>query len=67
MVGSVVSLPSVWSFADIANALMAIPNLISLLVLSGVVVAETRAHLWDFPPVHDVPVHSLCISRIDLH
>jgi len=46
MIGSVVSLPSVWSFADIANALMAIPNLISLLVLSGVVVAETRAHLW---------------------
>ncbi len=47
MVGSVVSLPSVWSFADIANALMAIPNLISLLALSGVVAAETRAHLWD--------------------
>jgi AGCS family alanine or glycine:cation symporter len=47
MVGAVISLPSVWSFADIANALMAIPNLISLLVLSGVVVAETRMHLWD--------------------
>ncbi|MCX6358076.1 MAG: alanine/glycine:cation symporter family protein, partial [Candidatus Aureabacteria bacterium] len=47
MLGSVVSLPSVWSFADIANALMAIPNLISLLLLSGVVVAETHAHLWD--------------------
>lgn len=47
MVGAVVSLPSVWSFADIANALMAVPNLISLLALSGVVVAETRAHLWE--------------------
>ncbi|MCX6355446.1 MAG: sodium:alanine symporter family protein [Candidatus Aureabacteria bacterium] len=47
MLGSVVSLPSVWSFADITNALMAIPNLISLLVLSGVVVAETRVHLWN--------------------
>jgi AGCS family alanine or glycine:cation symporter len=47
MVGAVTSLPAVWSFADIANALMAIPNLISLLVLSGVVVAETRMHLWN--------------------
>jgi len=47
MVGSVASLPAVWSFADIANGLMAIPNLISLLALSGVIVAETREHLWD--------------------
>lgn len=47
MVGSVVSLPAVWSFADVANALMAVPNLISLLALSGVVAAETRTHLWD--------------------
>ena len=47
MVGSVVSLPAVWSFADIANGLMAIPNLFSLLALSGVIVAETREHLWD--------------------
>jgi AGCS family alanine or glycine:cation symporter len=49
MVGSVMSLPSVWAFADIANALMAVPNLISLILLSGVVVAETRTHLWDAP------------------
>ncbi|MGE5499311.1 MAG: alanine/glycine:cation symporter family protein [Syntrophothermus sp.] len=47
MAGSVLSLPIVWSFADIANALMAIPNLISLLVLSGVIVAETREYLWN--------------------
>jgi AGCS family alanine or glycine:cation symporter len=46
MVGSL-SLPqAVWSFADIANALMAIPNVISLLVLSNVVVHETRKYLW---------------------
>jgi AGCS family alanine or glycine:cation symporter len=49
MLGSVMSLPSVWAFADIANALMAIPNLISLVLLSGVVVAETRTHLWNAP------------------
>ena len=46
MVGSVASLPAVWTFADIANGLMAVPNLISLLALSGVAVAETREYLW---------------------
>lgn len=46
-VGSVVEVPMVWNFADIANALMAIPNLIALLLLSGVVVAETRKYLWE--------------------
>jgi AGCS family alanine or glycine:cation symporter len=46
MVGSVATLPVVWSFADIANALMAVPNLVSLLLLSGVLVAETRTYLW---------------------
>ncbi len=49
MVGSVLTLPLVWSLADIANALMAIPNLVSLLALSGVIVAETRQHLWEAP------------------
>ncbi|MBM3161887.1 MAG: sodium:alanine symporter family protein [Chlorobi bacterium] len=44
MVGSVVSLQVVWAFADIANALMAMPNLVSLLVLSPVVAAETKAY-----------------------
>jgi AGCS family alanine or glycine:cation symporter len=45
MVGSVASLPAVWNFADIANGLMALPNLISLIVLSGVIVAETKKHI----------------------
>ncbi|HPA51597.1 MAG TPA: alanine:cation symporter family protein, partial [Thermoanaerobaculia bacterium] len=45
LVGSVATLPVVWSFADIANGLMAIPNLISLLALSGVLAAETRKYL----------------------
>jgi AGCS family alanine or glycine:cation symporter len=47
MVGSVLSLPSVWCFADIANGLMAVPNLISLIVLNGIIVAETKKYLWD--------------------
>lgn len=41
-VGSILSLPIVWTFADIANGLMAIPNLISLILLSGVVAEDTR-------------------------
>jgi len=45
--GSVLSLPVVWSFADITNGLMAIPNLVSLLLLQGVLVAETRKYLWN--------------------
>jgi len=47
MVGSVVSLKMVWDFADIANGLMAIPNLISLLVLNKVIREETRKYLWE--------------------
>jgi AGCS family alanine or glycine:cation symporter len=46
LVGSVATLPAVWHFADIANGLMAVPNLISLIALSGVIVAETRQFLW---------------------
>src|SRR5690606_25209087 len=39
--GAVLSLKTVWSIADILNALMAVPNLIALLLLSPVVVALT--------------------------
>lgn len=46
MVGSMAALPVVWTFADIANALMAIPNLISLIALNGVIAAEARRHLF---------------------
>ena len=45
-VGSVMNLTLVWNIADIMNALMAIPNLISLLLLSGVLVRETHKYLW---------------------
>lgn len=40
--GAVAKLGLVWSIADILNGLMALPNLIGLLALSGVVVAESR-------------------------
>jgi AGCS family alanine or glycine:cation symporter len=46
MLGSLVALHVVWNFADAANALMAIPNLVALLLLGGVTVRETQAYLW---------------------
>jgi len=45
-IGSVVELGVVWNLADCMNALMAIPNLLSLLLLSGIIVHETRKYLW---------------------
>ena len=45
-IGSVMNLTVVWNFADCMNALMAIPNLVSLLFLSGIIVHETRKYLW---------------------
>ena len=44
MAGSGLSLPLVWSMADITNGFVAIPNLISLPVLNRVIVAETREY-----------------------
>ena len=37
-------LEAIWALADIVNGLMAIPNLIALLGLSGVIVAETKKY-----------------------
>ncbi len=44
-VGAITELSIVWGVADVFNGLMAVPNLIGLLGLSGVVVAETRRFL----------------------
>ena len=45
--GSTMSLALVWNLADIMNALMTIPNLVSLLLLSGVIAKETQHYLWE--------------------
>ena len=45
--GGVMSFGIVWQLADALNALMAIPNLIALIALSGVIVKETKKYLWD--------------------
>ena len=46
LIGGVMELGVVWTFADIFNALMAIPNLVSLIFLSKVLVKETDKYLW---------------------
>ena len=45
LLGAVVEFDIVWTFADIMNGLMAFPNLIGLLLLSRVVVEETKRYL----------------------
>ena len=44
--GSIISLDVIWNIADCMNALMAIPNLVALLLLSGVAAHETKEYLW---------------------
>ena len=44
--GAIVKLQLVWSIADVFNGLMAIPNLIGLLALSGIIVAETNKYFY---------------------
>lgn len=39
------TISAVWTIADIFNGLMAIPNLIALLALNGMVVMETKKYL----------------------
>ncbi len=43
-VGSLVKLELVWNFSDAMNALMAVPNLIGLVLLSGVLFRETKSY-----------------------
>ena len=44
-IGPVLSLDLVWTIANILNALMAVPNLIAVLLLSGVIARDTRHYL----------------------
>ncbi len=44
--GSIIQLDVIWNIADCMNALMAIPNLVALILLSGVVARETKKYLW---------------------
>jgi AGCS family alanine or glycine:cation symporter len=45
--GCIINLDIIWNIADCMNALMTIPNLIALLLLSGVAAKETKRYLWE--------------------
>ncbi len=56
LIAPVLALDLVWKIADILNALMAIPNLIAVLLLSPVIVKETRKYIHDLDAVDNTPV-----------
>ncbi len=53
-----ITLDLVWNLADTFNALMAIPNLIALLLLSGVIVKETKTYINDIDRVDHTEIPS---------
>jgi AGCS family alanine or glycine:cation symporter len=55
-IAPVAELDLVWQIADILNALMAIPNLIAVLLLSGVIVEETKKYINNLDAVDETPV-----------
>lgn len=56
VIAPIVALDVVWALADILNALMAIPNLIAVLLLSNVIAGETKKYINDLDAWDDTPV-----------
>ena len=56
VIAPVVALDVVWDIADILNALMALPNLIAVLLLSPVIVKETKRYLDDLDAKDDTEI-----------
>ena len=56
VIAPVIALDVVWDIADILNALMAIPNLIAVLLLSPVIVKETKKYLDDLDAKDDTEI-----------
>lgn len=55
-IAPIVELDLVWTIADILNALMAIPNLVAVLLLSPVIVKETKKYIDNLDAKDDTPV-----------
>ena len=56
LIAPILALDLVWLLADILNALMAIPNLIAVLLLSPVIVKETKKYVNNLDAVDDTPI-----------
>ena len=55
-IAPIISLNLVWTVADILNALMAIPNLVAVLLLSNVIVKETRKYIDHLDAKDETPI-----------
>lgn len=55
-VAPVLALDLVWTVADILNALMAIPNLVAVLLLSPIIASETKKYINNLDAKDDTPI-----------
>ena len=64
--GAMFSVRAVWTFSDIGNALMAAPNLVAILLLSGIVASMTRGgeYARRIEP-HDDSAHAKGLHSVD--
>lgn len=56
LIAPILALDLVWKIADILNALMAIPNLIAVILLSPVIAAETRKYINNLDRTDESPI-----------
>jgi AGCS family alanine or glycine:cation symporter len=63
--GAFIKLEAIWTLADIVNGLMAIPNLIALIGLSGVVVAETKAYKKHLKETEEMEVENEVVTEFN--
>ena len=56
VIAPITALNTVWTVADILNALMSIPNLIAVLLLSGVIVKDTKRFIHDLDGWDETPI-----------
>ena len=56
VIAPVISLNLVWTIADILNALLALPNLVAVLLLSNVIVAETKKYINNLDAKDDTEI-----------
>lgn len=56
IIAPIISLNVVWTMADILNALMSVPNLVAVLLLSNVIVKETKKYIHDLDAKDNTPI-----------
>ncbi len=57
-IGATTELSVVWTFSDVMNGLMALPNLIGLVICAGLIARETKAYLQRDPTLLHEPAQS---------